>query len=512
MSERVTYLAVVQKLDADDKPMGEPDAMEHADIGRAEKWCRLRMLGKGGRAAQLVILLTPDRCEVKAANGIVRPADVWDEIERLILDVLEGIIKGIRKRWAEEDRRPKGADPDTGRRAREWREAVNEARKWAAAEVVAAGAMGVGPSVDLEHPPEPVAGVQWFGEGCDAVAESVITEPIPAHFRHAMDPGTLPENIGEIVVGVVDTGCRVYHETLRAAQIEVIDCTGRGLHDSDPNGHGTAVVSQIVGRTAGGIRFGGAVGVKVVAAGSLDPRSGVGIDSWIARGVRACVKAGCRVVNMSLGGDTPLPETERAIREANRAGVLVVAAAGNGGPGKGGVSYPARYPEAFAVSAVGDSDAYAGFSQRGEGEDISARGANQLVAIGANLLGVMSGTSMAAPHVTAAAARVLATGDELYGQEMDGERARAALADEAEPGKMGPGDGQALPLVMLCEPAEGSLGVPTPVDPPKPNPPGDTVNVPVAELDRIHGLLGDIIAAVDQLRPCPLSCCPLCGM
>ena len=471
MSDRKTYLAVLARLDANDKLAGEPECMEHDSQGRAEKWLRTRILGRGGRCAQVVVRVTGDRCEVSHAGGIVRPAEVWDAIERFILLAVEGIIRGIRERWEKADRAERFPTPPPEELGK-WKADVAAAAEWARRDIESqVGTASFGPNCDLENPPEPTAGVQWVGPDPTATMDVSQVTAVAAHVRHNMLPEDTPENIGEIVIGVIDTGCRNYHTSLTGMPIEVIDCTGRGGHDADQNGHGTAVTSQIVGRYVGGEPLGAAMGAKVVVAGVLDSRSGSGLDSWIARGVRACVKAGCRVINASLGGDSPLPETEKAIEEARRRGVLVVAAAGNGGPGKGDVSYPARYPICLAVSAVNDSDAYAGFSQRGDGEDISARGVNQLVAVGGSMIGMMSGTSMAAPHVPAAAARVLAVYDELAGGEVDAERVATLLRDAGEVPQLPGGGAQPMPLILNCGDAIELIPAPAPVDPPPPTAP-----------------------------------------
>lgn len=473
MSERVTYLAVVAKLDGDDRVIGEPECREHGSTHPAVEWCRTRSLGRSGRLAQMVVRVKEKTAESVSAAGIVRPVEVWDAIERLLLRAVEGIIRGIRERWEKADRADKW-DRGPAEELGKWKADVAAAAEWAKRDIESqVGTASFGPNCDLENPPEPTAGVQWFPDPAACARPVSFTGELPAHVRHNMPSAEIPPNIGDITIGVIDTGCRAFHSAMGGQAIAVIDCTGRGGHEKDVNGHGTAVTSQIIGSIPGGVTIGGARGAKVVVAGVLDSRTGSGLDSWIARGVRACVKAGCRVINASLGGDSPLPETERAIEEARLKGVLVVAAAGNGGPGKGGVSYPARYPACLAVSAVDDRDNYAGFSQRGDGEDISARGVNQLVAVGGSMVGPMSGTSMAAPHVTAAAARVLAVYDDLAGGEVDAERVATLLRDAGEVPQLPGGGNGPMPLILNCGDAIELIPAPAPVDPPAPKPAPD---------------------------------------
>jgi subtilisin len=83
---------------------------------------------------------------------------------------------------------------------------------------------------------------------------------------------------------------------------------------------------------------------------------------------------------------------------------LIVAAAGNSGPGPNTVGYPAKYPTVVAVSAIGSDNVIAGFSSRGPEVEICAPGVNVLSTIPGNQYGTKSGTSMACPHVSGVAA------------------------------------------------------------------------------------------------------------
>jgi subtilisin family serine protease len=133
-----------------------------------------------------------------------------------------------------------------------------------------------------------------------------------------------------------------------------------------------------------------------------------GTLSGIAQGVDAAVAAGARVVNLSLAGSFDSRTIRESVRAAVRAGVVVVAAAGNAGQQGNPVLYPAAYPEVLSVTASTMDDRTASFSARGAWIDIAAPGARIVSTTEGGGYDELSGTSMAAPHAAAAAALVLA--------------------------------------------------------------------------------------------------------
>jgi bacillopeptidase F len=114
------------------------------------------------------------------------------------------------------------------------------------------------------------------------------------------------------------------------------------------------------------------------------------------------------VVNNSWGGGPGLDEWYRPmVQNWRAANIFPVFAAGNFGfKGEGSVTSPGNYPESFAVAATDDHNALAWFSSRGPAPydemkpDVSAPGVDIRSAVPANNYELMSGTSMAAPHIT----------------------------------------------------------------------------------------------------------------
>jgi subtilisin family serine protease len=137
-------------------------------------------------------------------------------------------------------------------------------------------------------------------------------------------------------------------------------------------------------------------------------------DAPIAQGIREAVRRGAKIINVSAGSSTDSPDLASAVRDAEAAGVLIVAAAGNLGDQQGGnpPQYPAAYPGVIAVAAVGADRTVASYSEHGAYVGLAAPGGTAdapLLGVGPAENGTLAsgmGTSFAAPYVTATAALV----------------------------------------------------------------------------------------------------------
>jgi subtilisin family serine protease len=217
-----------------------------------------------------------------------------------------------------------------------------------------------------------------------------------------------------VIVGVVDTGIQPDHPDLAqnivGGENFALPSTGKPVVDpskwADDNGHGTHV-SGIIAALYNPI---GVVGVapqaKLFAAKVLNS-SGTGTSSAVADGIVACVDTGnAKVINLSLGGgDTAVLHT--AVQYAYSHGVILVAAAGNGGCNC--PLYPASYPEVLRISAVDSNLQFAGFSNYGD-IDFAAPGVSVFSTYLGSGYATLSGTSMATPHVSGVAALMLSAG------------------------------------------------------------------------------------------------------
>jgi serine protease len=218
---------------------------------------------------------------------------------------------------------------------------------------------------------------------------------------------------------------------------------GYDFVDGDPypfdlNGHGTHVASTIAEQTDNGYGLTGlAYGVKIMPVRVLDA-VGDGYPGVIARGIRFATNHGAKVLNLSLnfppGVDAAqIPQVIRAINYANKRGSFVVAAAGNDGLDQ--LTYPSLAPHVVAVGATTENGCLSSFSNNGRGLDLVAPGGGSDSPFSDDLDCVAGrsgrpiyqmtfragrvtdfgpaeeyiGTSMATPHVAAAAALVIAS-------------------------------------------------------------------------------------------------------
>jgi subtilisin family serine protease len=224
-----------------------------------------------------------------------------------------------------------------------------------------------------------------------------------------------------VKVAVLDTGIDASHPDLAGAVTAEKNFAAEAEDGLDHVGHGTHVASTIAGTGAGsaGKYRGVAPGAKLLD-GKVCVMSGCA-ESWILSGMQWAAESGAKVVNMSLGGtDTAgIDPIEQAVNDLTaKYGVLFVVAAGNSGAYEP-VSSPASADAALAVGAVTKTGELADFSSRGPriGDhavkpEISAPGVDITAARGKDSDGgppdqlyvSYSGTSMATPHVTGAAA------------------------------------------------------------------------------------------------------------
>jgi subtilisin family serine protease len=208
-----------------------------------------------------------------------------------------------------------------------------------------------------------------------------------------------------IKVGIIDTGISNKHPDLLANIKGGVNTINPRKSWNDDNGHGSHVAGIVaaIDNTIGVIGVGPDIdlyAIKVLNA------SGSGYLSDVIEGIQWAIANGMQVINMSLGTDSDIQSFHDAVIAAKNAGIVVIAAAGNSGSS---VAFPAAYPEAIAVSAIDQNDEIASWSSRGPEVDLAAPGVSIYSTYKGTGYATLSGTSMAAPHVTGVAALVLNT-------------------------------------------------------------------------------------------------------
>jgi subtilisin family serine protease len=202
---------------------------------------------------------------------------------------------------------------------------------------------------------------------------------------------------------ILDTGIRTTHSEFGGRASGVFTSINDGNGTNDCAGHGTHVAG-----TVGGSTYGVAKAVKLYAVRVLDC-SGNGSVSGVIAGVDwvTANHVSPAVANMSLDGSAS-STLDQAVQSSITSGVTYAIAAGNSSTDACTQS-PARAPQAITVAATTSADARASFSNYGTCVDIFAPGQSITSAYNGsdNQTAVLSGTSMATPHVTGVAALYL---------------------------------------------------------------------------------------------------------
>ena len=253
-----------------------------------------------------------------------------------------------------------------------------------------------------------IAQPNFYFEGMSEESAQYGVTKIKADTAHSISTGR------GIKVAVVDTGIDYSHQALAdniALKSDFVDS-----NSAEVDLHGTSIAGIIASSSIENGVTGVAPDVQILAAracwrDSKNSNKTLCSSNTLAKAINYAILNKANIINLSLGGpnDNIL---SMLIRKADRAGIVIVAAAGNGGP-NGKPVYPAAFKEVIAVSATDANDKIYQASNRGSYIDLSAPGVDILSPAPGNSWQVVSGTSMAAAHVSGAIALILQDNPEL---------------------------------------------------------------------------------------------------
>ena len=204
----------------------------------------------------------------------------------------------------------------------------------------------------------------------------------------------------DVKVGIVDTGFDKGHPAFAGVRYEYGEFLPEGSTKASSQ-HGTGILSLLAGSAVGGAPGLIPDATYVIANAFFADSSGQPVTdtAQMLRALHWLKKSGVAIANLSFAG----PEDDlvhHGVQELTKAGIVVVAAAGNDGPGAP-PSYPAAYKEVIAVTAVDRNLAVYRYAGRGDHIDIAAPGVEVWTALPGRREGPQTGTSFAVPYVTA---------------------------------------------------------------------------------------------------------------
>ena len=238
-----------------------------------------------------------------------------------------------------------------------------------------------------------------------------------------------------VAVAVIDTGIDYSHPDLAGKFIGGWDFVNNDGDPMDDHGHGThvagtiaALINNPTGDPAAEEGVAGVAPNALILSYKVCTPDGHCNDFAIAQAIDRAVTDGAKVINMSLGGTEFSQAMFDAVQDAWAAGLVIVAGAGNDGVTT--PFYPAAFPNVIAVGAFDEDHRRPSFSNYGNWVDISAPGNVIMSTVPMSQCAATTtpgdigcytwntGTSMATPHVSGAAALVWSRADVVSNQQV----------------------------------------------------------------------------------------------
>lgn len=211
-------------------------------------------------------------------------------------------------------------------------------------------------------------------------------------------------------IAILDSGLNVEHDDLNKNKIlDGYNCI-LGAEDtkdvSDNYGHGTKVTGIIASQIDNEVDIAGIASESYIIPLKITDGKTLKLSN-LYTGIKKAIELDCDIINMSLGGalsnEDAIAEFETWIDKAEQAGIIVVAAVGNGGTA---INYPAGFDSVVGVGSVDSNKIIAEDSQQNESVFVVAPGVDVLSLSKDGGTALVSGTSVATPHVTAMVALI----------------------------------------------------------------------------------------------------------
>jgi len=206
---------------------------------------------------------------------------------------------------------------------------------------------------------------------------------------------------------MVDTPIDIFHPSLSNAHIETKDLFKVDINNQEALLHGTSVAGVLVSQNP---HIGIAPKAKLYSIGAFKaeknhPSVLKGSSADVAKAIDACIQHDVDVINLSFtGGKDSI--VEKMVRKAVAKGIVVVAAAGNGG-NWGSTIYPALIPGVIGATAVDENKKLFNMADKGRFIDYSAPGVNILTIAPEGKYKLATGTSISSAHVSGIVALLL---------------------------------------------------------------------------------------------------------
>ena len=218
--------------------------------------------------------------------------------------------------------------------------------------------------------------------------------------------GEYSEASDTVRVAVIDSGVLASADIDVKERVNFVGDEAEVLFE-DISGHGTSVAGVIAAKDDGQGITGVNPNTELYSLRVLDNQKKAPL-SRIVNSIYWCIDHNIDIINMSFGTTVRSEILENAIKDADRSGILMIAAAGNNGETSDIVEYPAAFDEVVAVGGITPGGAVSDISSIGDEVELLAPGESVPANDFFGDIIKADGTSVAAPHVTGVASVLLA--------------------------------------------------------------------------------------------------------